>query len=109
MENKNEFEYALIDENNVVINIAVFDSHDEGLINLIVATNNAVKAISCDEFGTAKVQGTWNGERFLDSEGNKLPLTYPPIGGSYAYDFDKEEWYDVLGGMAPIQVVELTS
>jgi hypothetical protein len=97
MTNKEEYEYALIDSNNVVVSIAVFDTNDDELIQLITAENNAVNAISCNQFGQAAVNGTWNGERFLDSEGNKLPLTKHPKSENklYHYDYEQDSWQEL--------------
>lgn len=93
MTNKEEYEYALLDNNNVVVSIAVFDTEDSELIQLITTANNAVNAISCNQFGQAVVNGTWNGERFLDSDGNKLPLTKEPEDGKlHQYNFETDLW-----------------
>jgi hypothetical protein len=94
MTNKEEYEYALIDSNNVVVAIAIFDTEDSELIQLITTENNAVNAISCNQFGQAVVDGNWNGERFLDTEGNKLPLTKRPQSEDrlYHYDYDQDTW-----------------
>jgi hypothetical protein len=94
MNTTDTFTYALLDENNVVINIAVFDNQDENLIQAITQANHAVRAILCNEFGEAVAGGIWNGERFLDLDGNKLPLSLRPVSEDkvYIYSYEKESW-----------------
>lgn len=94
MNTNNTLTYALLNENDVVVNIAVFDNYNEDLLQTITEANNAVRAILCNEFGEAVVGGIWNGERFLDLDGNKLPLSlYPNTEDKiYIYNYDTESW-----------------
>ena len=59
---------AFLDENNIVINVCVFEQHDESLIDSIKEHFNAVKSIDCCSVGQ---QGNLNEEFF----NNKF---YPP-------------------------------
>lgn len=78
--------HALLDSNNKVINIAAFDEHDSPLIQLIKDANNAASAVSCCDNGIAVMGGSWNGSRFLDEEGNLVPLTESPTDAIYEWD-----------------------
>lgn len=47
--------YAVLDENNFVINLLVFAEHDDILIEQVKKHLNAVQMISCCEFGEAQI------------------------------------------------------
>jgi hypothetical protein len=97
MEHLLAHEHALVDENNVVLNVAVFDGHNHELLEAIRVANNAAKIICCCDNGMAVVNGTWTGEHFLDVEGNRVPLTLPPDNTNiYEYNFETNEWTFVL-------------
>ena len=90
-----EHEHALLDANNVVFNVAVFESQpDASLLEAIRTDNNAASIISCDEHGLAVIGGSWNGEHFLDADGNRVPLTRMPDDeiNSYGYDWETNQW-----------------
>lgn len=91
---ENFYDYAFLDENNVVINVNVFAEHDADLIEVVKNHLGAVQAISCDEFGVAAVGGTWNGQHFLYEDGTRVPPTHMPVDPNniYSYDFELNEW-----------------
>ena len=88
------YNYAFIDDNNVVINVCVFAEKDADLIDAVKSNMGAKLAISCDDFGNASIGGTWNGEHFLYEDGNRVPLTDLPkdFDNLYKYDFEIKEW-----------------
>ena len=90
-------DFALLDENNVVFNIVIITDHDNlDFIEHIRIVNNAASIISCREKGLACINGKWNGEHFVDIEGNKVPPILPPDENNfYHYDFDKNEWVNL--------------
>jgi hypothetical protein len=56
-------EHAFIDNNNIVINVAVFNesAHDSQLLNdVLKATPNAVKIICCCVFGKGSIGQSWD-------------------------------------------------
>jgi hypothetical protein len=59
--------HAFINENNIVINVAVFDgeSHNTQLINDACTANGGVEAICCCVFGMTSVGETWTGSKFI--------------------------------------------
>lgn len=95
MENLEYYDYALVNQNNVVFNIIVVSNHDNDLLESIKVANNADKIISCADYGYATIGGTWTGEYFLDQEGNKIPPTPEPFDENYIYDYNWETntWY----------------
>ena len=78
--------HALLDSNNKVINIAAFDGHDHPLIEAIKEANNATNTVCCCDNGIAVMGGSWNGSRFLNEEGNLMPLTEAPTDAIYEWD-----------------------
>ena len=92
--NENTYDYAFLDQNNVVINVSVFAEHDADLIETVKNHLGATTAISCDEFGVAVVGGTWNGQHFLHEDGTRVPPTHMPndLKNIYEYNFDINEW-----------------
>ena len=92
------YDYAFVDENNVVINVCVFSSVDNDLIELINNEQEATQAISCDEFGLAVVGGKWNGEHFLYEDDSRVPPTNMPTDDNYFYEYswDVNDWI-ILG------------
>lgn len=91
------YEYAFINSNNVVINVCVFKKEDVDLIDFIKTQLNATLAISCDEFGPACINGTWDGQHFLYEDGSRVPLTHAPEDDNYLYnyDFELEDWVPI--------------
>jgi len=72
--------HAFIDASNVVLNVAVFNDHDEALIDAIRQVHKgAVQSLCCCNYGLATIGSIWNGERFCDTEGVLLPLTRQPL------------------------------
>lgn len=88
------YRYAFVDNNSVVINVCVFEKQDVDLIDFTKTQLNATLAISCDEFGIACINGTWDGQHFLYEDGSRVPLTDMPTDDDYfyKYDFDTDEW-----------------
>jgi hypothetical protein len=90
-----EYEHALLNEDNVVFNVVVFESQpDATLLDIVKTDNHAASIISCDEYGFAVIGGSWNGEHFLDADGNRVPLRREPLDdlNSYSYDWDTDQW-----------------
>jgi hypothetical protein len=83
-------DYALIDENNKVINIIVVENPNEDLLNSLRIANNASQILSCEQYGLASINGTFTGEYFLDYEGNRLPPTPEPVDENYFYEYNWE-------------------
>ena len=97
MEHLPRHEHALLDDNNVVLNVFVFDGHDSELLETIRTHNNATKVICCCDNGLAVIGGVWTGEHFLDVEGNRVPPTLPPDDNAvYEYNFETQEWFVVV-------------
>ena len=92
MEHLSNHPHALLDSNNKVINIAAFDSHDHPLIEAVKEANNATNTVCCCDNGVAVIGGFWNGSRFLDEEGNLVPLTEQPTDAIYEWDESILEW-----------------
>lgn len=94
MKHLEEHEHAFLDENNVVINVGVFEGHDSDLLNTLKNSNNANKIICCCDNGLAVIGGTWNGQYFLDKDGFRVPPTRPPYDGinNYIYNWEINEW-----------------
>ena len=99
-------EHAFIDENNKVINVAVFleSAHDSQLLEDIRTSEGATQVICCCTFGAANVGDTWNGTGFqFDSPypswtwDSKTRIWNPPIaepedGEDYAWDEETKSW-----------------
>ena len=82
MEHLDKHPHAFIDKDNMVLNVAVFNGHDEDLIELIKSQHEgAVASICCCNYGLAGIGAIWNNEkqRFCNSEGIALPLTERPL------------------------------
>lgn len=95
--NENTFNYAMIDDNNVVINVCVFAENDPILIEQVKNHLGAKTVLSCEEFGLAVVGGTWNGQHFLYEDGSRVPPLEMPSDDKfvYKYDFDLNKWVTV--------------
>lgn len=109
-----EHPHALLDDNNNVINVAVFEEHDAELLEIIKTANNAVATVCCCDNGVAVIGGKWNGVHFLDAEGNRVPKTpYPKTEDNtlYEYDFEIDEWVEVVlptPVAPPVEVIDET-
>lgn len=57
-------QHAFIDENNIVIDVAVFDewAHNHQLLEDIRAEKGATKVICCCQFGLAGIGDRWDEE-----------------------------------------------
>jgi hypothetical protein len=98
-------QHAFIDENNKVINIAVFDetAHNTELINNACITNGGIKAICCCTFGETMIGATWTGSKFIpvtpfeswiwNDELNvwEAPILQPE-DGTYEWNEDTKSW-----------------
>lgn len=62
--------HAFIDENNIVINVAVFDesAHNSQLLEDIKTQFNATKIICCCEYGIAHIGTVWTGSEFIPAK-----------------------------------------
>lgn len=80
--------HAFIDDNNVVLSVAVFDgsAHDTELIEDARKANGWKQAICCCTFGIANVGDTWLGDKFRPAQpypswiwNDTLKVWDPPI------------------------------
>jgi hypothetical protein len=90
-----EHEHALLNANNVVFNVVIFESQpDATLLEIVKTDNNASAIISCNAYGLAVIGGSWDGQHFLDANGNRVPPTRMPDDGmnAYGYDWETNQW-----------------
>jgi hypothetical protein len=102
MEHLEDHPHAFIDVNNVVLNVAVFNEHDEVLIETIrLVHEGAVKSLCCCNYGLAVIGSVWNGERFCGLDGVPLPLTRQPIKTDHLdfwrWNETQKEWINYKG------------
>lgn len=98
-------EYALIDENNIVVNCVIVS--DENFIHIsdILSSNNAVNAIEFSPANPAYIGGTWNGEYFIPPQPYNSwtletivyrqwvpPIPMPHEGGPYMWNEETLSW-----------------
>lgn len=71
-----EHQHAFLDENNIVINIAVFDewAHNHQLLEDIRSNMNAKKIICCCTFGLGAIGQSWD-----ESTSSWVPLPMPEL------------------------------
>ena len=77
-------QHAFIDENNTVINIAVFDesAHNHQLLEDIRIANNAKQVICCCQYGLPGIGWTWTESEFIE------PRPFP----SWTWDGENKKW-----------------
>jgi hypothetical protein len=97
MDHLEQHPHAFIDANNVVLSVAIFNEHDEVLIDVVRQTHEgAIKSLCCCNYGLATVGSIWNGERFCDIDNIPLPLTYKPIKidpfDAWSWNENQKEW-----------------
>lgn len=68
MEHLENHPYALLDANDKVINVVVFDNHDADLIEAVRIHYEAVSAISCCEYGPAYIDGDFYKGKFYEKQ-----------------------------------------
>lgn len=69
--------HAFLDENNIVVNIAVFDewAHNHQLLEDVRISNGASKVICCCQYGSTNIGRQWD-----DSTNSWVPLPeVPPL------------------------------
>ena len=98
--------YALLNEENIVVNCILLNDHDEELIDNILSETKLFSAISCSEFGIAYVGGDFYNGKFYpvkpypswirDEEFKiwKAPIAYPEGGSTYSWDEDQLQWVE---------------
>lgn len=83
--------HAILDENNVVINILAFDAHDSALISQIKESLNASNVKCCCDYGYATIDGDFfNGKFYL-----------PKPNSEWIRDEEKGEWVAPKGWVNP--------
>lgn len=106
MEHLNGHPHAFLDENNVVIDIKVFDewAHDDVFLEEVKELINANQVVCCCTFGRAYRNGIWTGTEFRPPAlykswiwSDTLKQWEPPIpmpqDGYYAWDEESKTWY----------------
>ena len=83
------YNFAFLDANNSVVNIAVFDSEnpETELLNSVKEQSNAVDYKSCTTYGAASINGIFIGDRFV------LKQPYP----SWILNTETYEWESPIG------------
>jgi hypothetical protein len=97
--------HAFVDDNNIVINVSVFDesAHNTEFINEISLIVNATQAICCCTYGMANIGDTWNGVKFIPVKpfaswiwNDKLNVWETPIpepkDGLYYWNEETTSW-----------------
>jgi hypothetical protein len=103
--------HAFLNENNVVINVAVFDewAHNHQLLEDIKELNNAYKIICCCQYGLAGIGHTYDEERdalippkpyeswILNEETYiwQAPILYPTDGNAYKWNEETISWIEI--------------
>jgi len=99
--------HALLDKNNIVINVAVFDewAHNHQLLEDVKIANNATKIVCCCQYGIAYLDGTWDGTKFwrlqpfpswVKGETEwEAPVEYPTDGKVYIWSEDNLKWQEI--------------
>jgi hypothetical protein len=105
MEHLSKHPHALINENNVVTDIFVFDEHNSNLLNQIKENFDAKNIICCCDNGIAVINSVWDGTQFIP------PSPYPswvwnldkweppvpcPEGTNYIWDELQKNWVTVV-------------
>lgn len=77
-------QHAFLDNNNIVINVAVFDesAHDHQLLEDIKSSLNATSVVCCCTHGLGNIGDTWNGSIFIP------PSPYP----SWIWSDSSRQW-----------------
>ena len=77
MEHLENHPQAFVNANGVVVNVAIFQDHDDALIAdcLKYSSPPAEKAIDCCAKGEAKIGQIWTGRKFVDP----TPVEEPPV------------------------------
>jgi hypothetical protein len=89
--------FALLDSEDNVLNVILLDKDDDIWANFLAVESGAKKAISCKRFGLATIGGKWNGECFVDENGQKVPFTAKPFDNTHLYEYNEElkKWVNV--------------
>jgi hypothetical protein len=79
-----EHQHAFIDENSIVINVAIFNesAHDSQLLNDIKNSIGADDVVCCCTFGIAYIGGDWTGQEFRSK----------PLYLSWVWDTVTKQW-----------------
>lgn len=72
-----EHQHAFIDENNIVINVAIFDesAHGSQLLEDLKVIHNAKEVICCCDYGIANIGWEWTGTNFKAPKPTPIQLT----------------------------------
>ena len=97
--------HAYTDENNIVVNIVVFDesAHDSDLLEDIRQANGWNEVVCCCTFGAAHIGDTWTGTQFVpvspypswiwnDTSKEWEAPTPRPIDDIYEWDEENLVW-----------------
>lgn len=84
--------HAFLDNDNNVINVAVFNEHNTEILEAVKVANNCASYICCCDNGIAVIGGKWNGEFFTDAQGDRIPPSLPPTDARYEYDWSEGKW-----------------
>lgn len=101
--------HAYIDENNKVINVAVFKEtdHDGEILENVRQMLGAKQTICCCTFGLGGVGDTWTGTEFQSPQPypswiwdstNKIwsaPVAKPTDGNGYTWDEPSKTWIEI--------------
>ena len=101
-------EHAFIDENNKVINVAVFleSAHDSQLLEDIKISEGATQVICCCTFGAAYVGDVWTGTEFQSISpfpswiwNKEIRVWRPPVPRpdeyhNYQWDEETKTWVE---------------
>ena len=97
--------FAFIDANDTVTDILLFDSHEVSLLEQVKELKNSKEYVSCCEYGTGYVNGTWDGTKFwlpkpfpswVKGINNwEAPIAYPTNGKNYTWDEETISWIEV--------------
>jgi hypothetical protein len=67
---------AFLDANGIVVNVAIFNDHDEQLIARCVELDQLGEtSVDCCRFGEAVIGWSWNGKKFVAPVAEPIPDT----------------------------------
>ena len=108
--NEDEVVYGFINENNTLINFAIFKKNDFETLERVKNEFNAFAAHEMDLTKELAIidEAYWSGTRFLwpspflswifNDEANlwEAPVPHPNDGKSYIWDEDQQNWTEIL-------------
>jgi len=92
MEHLEEHQHAFLDENNIVMLVAIFDksAHGSQLIEDIKLAHNAKKIICCCDNGIASIGQEWTGSYFKSAKPE--PLIFGDVVMEYYWNEEIKDW-----------------